>query len=142
VEGDGERMDITPWITIEPEEYTIRQGENIVFTVRVKIPADATPGVWGATSKEAGQSGHSAERRTYLIFKDTVSGGNVYTGLLIPISVVVLGEASPAASVEQPSPQSPALNFIKDNIIAVVLGVIIVILLAVLLGRIRAKKTG
>lgn len=92
VAGDDGRMDITAWITIEPEEYAITQGESIAFTVRVKIPADAGPGLWGATSEEAGQPGHSAERRTYLVFKDTITGGNVYSGLLIPVSVKVLGE--------------------------------------------------
>ena len=142
VEGDDERMDITSWITIEPEEYTIKLGESIVFTVRVKVPGDATPGLWGAASKEADQKGHSAERRTYIIFKDTISGGNVYSGMLIPVSVVVLEEASLAVPLEQPSPSVPALNFIKDNVVAVVFGVIIVILLAVLLTRGRAKKTG
>jgi len=158
VEGDDERMDITSWITIEPEEYTIKLGENIVFAVSVKIPADAAPGVWGVTSEEACQTGHSAERRTYIIFKDTVSGGNVYSGMLIPVSVVVLGEGSPPASSEETGPPAPpeetgpqspppeqsgspssALDFIKDNIIVVVLGVIIVILLAVLLTRRRAR---
>lgn len=132
VEGDDERMDITAWITIEPEEYTITQGESIVFTVRVKIPGDAEPGLWGATSEEAGQPGHSAERRTYIIFKDVITGGNVYSGLLIPVSVKVLGE---------PSPFAPLVNFITDNIIVVVLGVIVIILLAVLIIRTRARKT-
>lgn len=132
VEGDDERMDITFWITIEPEEYTITQGESIVFTVRVKIPGDAEPGLWGATSEEAGQPGHSAERRTYIIFKDVITGGNVYSGLLIPVSVQVLGE---------PNPLAPLVNFIRDNIIVVVLGVIVIILLAMLIIRMRARKT-
>ena len=26
-EGDDDRMDITSWITFEPEDYTIKQGE-------------------------------------------------------------------------------------------------------------------
>ena len=160
LEGDDERMDITSWITIEPEKYTITQGESIVFNVTVKIPGDATPGLWGATSEEAGKPGHSAERRTYIVFNDTITGGNVYSGLLIPVSVVVLEEPSPpappepttpAASPEQPtppappqpvSPQSPALSLIMDNIIIVVIGVIIIILLAVLLIRVSARKTG
>jgi hypothetical protein len=153
VEGDDERMDITSWITIEPEEYTIKQGESLFFTVSVKIPADAAPGVWGATTEEACQSGHSAERRTYIIFKDAVSGGNVYSGMLIPVLVAVLGEESPPEEETSPpqeetgplvppeqsgSPAS-ALDFFKDNIIVVVLGVIIVILLVVLLTRRRAR---
>ncbi len=132
VEGDAERMDITSWITIEPKEYAITQGKSLVFTVRVKIPDTARPGLWGATSEEAAQSGHSAERRTYLIFKDTITGGNVYSGLLIPVSVKVLGE---------PNPMTPVLNYIKENIIVILLVVIIIILLAVLLIRTRARKT-
>jgi len=164
VEGDDERMDITSWITIEPEEYTIKLGESLVFTVSVKIPADAAPGVWGASSEEAGQTGHSAERRSYIIFKDAVSEGNVYSGMLIPVLVTVLGETSPPLEetsppvpLEETSPPVPleetsplvppenqntsssALDFIKDNIIAVVLGVIVIILLAVLLTRRRAR---
>jgi hypothetical protein len=154
VEGDDERMDITSWITIEPEEYTIKLGESIVFNVSVKIPADAAPGVWGATSEEACQTGHSAERRTYIIFKDATSGGNVYSGMLIPVLAVVLGEGNPppeetsSPALEETSPLVPpenqntsssALDFIKDNIIAVVLGVIVIILLAVLLTRRRAR---
>ncbi len=125
-------MDITSWITVEPKEYTIIQGKSLVFTVRAKIPNTARPGLWGATSEEAGQSGHSGERRTYLIFKDTITGGNVYSGLLIPVSVKVLGQSSPLA---------PAVDFIKQNIIVIVLGVIVIILLAVLLTRTRARRT-
>jgi len=142
VEGDDERMDITSWITIEPEEYSITQGESIVFTVRVKIPSNAEPGLWGATSEEAGQPSHSAQRSTYIIFKDAITGGNVYSGLLIPVSVKVLGETSPTALPGESSPPAPALNFITDNIIVIVLGVIIIILLAVILIRTRARKTG
>ena len=148
VEGDDERKDITSWITVEPEEYTISQGESITFTVRFKIPDNAEPGLWGATSEEAGQPGHSAERRTYIIFKDTITGGNVYSGLLIPISVKVLGEPSqqtprgppgpPAPAVEQ-SPWAPAVNLITENIIVIVLAVIIIILLAVIFTRMRTR---
>lgn len=134
VDGDDARMDITSWITIEPEEYTIAQGLSVAFTVRIKIPGDAAPGLWGATSEEAWQSGHSVERRTYLIFKDTPTGGNVYSGLLIPVSVKV---------IEKPTgTQSPVLNYIKDNIIVVVLGVVVIILLAVLLARTMARRRG
>ncbi len=142
VEGDDERMDITSWVTIEPEEYVITQGESIVFTVRVKIPGDAEPGLWGATSEEAGKPGQSALRRTYLIFKDTPTGGNVYSGLVIPVSVMVLGESSQPTPPGESSQTVPALDFIKDNIIVIVLGVIIIILLAVILTRTRARKTG
>jgi len=155
MDGDDARMDITSWVTIEPEEYAIEQGQSIIFTVRVKIPEGATPGLWGATSVEAGQPGHSAERRTYLIFKDTPTGGNVYSGLLIPVSVKVLEEAPPEeestpppqeellppAPPEQPDTQSPVLNYIKDNVIVVVFGAIIIILLILLLVRMGARKT-
>ncbi|MBA7711678.1 hypothetical protein ES703_120644 [subsurface metagenome] len=133
VEGDDARMDITSWITIEPEEYTIAQGLSVAFTVRVKIPGDAAPGLWGATSEDAGQAGHSVERRTYLIFKDKTAGGNVYSGLLIPVSVKVLG---------QPNPLAPVLNYVKDNIILVVLGVVVIILLTLLLVRTTARRRG
>lgn len=142
VEGDDARMDITSWVTIEPEEYTIAQGQSITFTVRVKIPGEAEPGLWGATSEEAGQPGQSALRRTYLIFKDTPTGGNVYSGLLIPVSVKVLGEASPLLPPEQPSKLAPILSYIQDNIIVVALGVIIIILLIWLLARTTARRTG
>src|SRR3989338_9938735 len=65
IEGDNEKMDITSWITIKPKDFIIKQGEKKVFTVEVKIPRNAEPGLWGATSEEAGQEGHSDERRTY-----------------------------------------------------------------------------
>jgi hypothetical protein len=142
VAGDDERMDITSWITIEPEEYTITQGQTITFTVRIKIPANGEPGLWGATSEDAGQPGQSALRRTYLIFKDTPTGGNVYSGLLIPVSVKVLAEPSPPAPLEQASPLAPILSYIQDNIIIVALGVIIIILLILLLARTTARRTG
>lgn len=131
VEGDDDRMDITSWITIEPEHYTIREGETKVFTLKVKIPGDAGPGLWGATSEEAGKAGHSDERRTYIIFKDAITGGNVYSGLLIPLSVKVPGK---------PSPLAPVINFIKANIMVTVLAIIIVILVAVLVRRTRLRK--
>ncbi len=140
VAGDDERMDITSWLTISPEEYTITQGQTITFTVRVKIPANAEPGLWGATTEEAWQSGHSAERRTYLIFKDTPTGGNVYSGLLLPISVQVLANTSPPAQAGETSPLAPALEYITDNIIVVVFGAIIIILLTVLIVRTGARK--
>jgi len=134
VEGDDSRMDITPWITIEPKDYTIKQGEIKAFTVKVKIPKDAGQGLWGATSEEAGKEGHSGERRTYIIFKDAITGGNVYSGLLLPISVKVL---------KSPNPLAPALNFVKQNIMTIALIIVIIVLLAViLLKRRKEKKTG
>lgn len=131
IEGDNDRMDITSWIAIEPKDYTIKQGEVIVFTVQVKIPKDAGLGLWGATSEEAGKEGHSGERRTYIVFKDAIAEGNVYSGLLLPISIKVI-----------PSPNllAPALNFIKQNIMIIILSVVIIVLLAALL--IKKKKPG
>jgi len=132
VEGDDSRMDITPWITIEPKDYTIKQGEIKAFTVKVKIPKDAGQGLWGATSEEAGKEGHSGERRTYIIFKDAITGGNVYSGLLIPISVKVL---------ESPNPLAPVLNFVKQNIMTIALSIVIIVLLVALLVK-RRKQVG
>jgi len=132
IEGDNDRMDITSWITIEPKDYTIKEGETKVFTVKVKIPGNAGPGLWGATSEEAAKEGHSGERRTYIIFKDAITGGNVYSGLLLPISVKVL---------KSPNPLAPALNFVKQNIVAIVLSIVIIVLLAALLLK-RRKQVG
>ena len=132
IEGDNDRMDITSWITIEPKDYTIKEGETKVFTVKVKIPGNAGPGLWGATSEEAAKEGHSGERRTYIVFKDAIGGGNVYSGLLLPISVKVL---------KSPNPLAPALNFVKQNIVAIVLSIVIIVLLAALLLK-RRKQVG
>jgi len=126
MEGDNDRMDITSWITVEPKDYTIKQGETIVFIVKVKIPRNAGPGLWGATSEEAAKEGHSAERRTYIVFKDAIAEGNVYSGLLLPISVKVL---------KSPNPLAPALNFVKQNIVTIALAVVIIALLAVILRK-------
>jgi hypothetical protein len=131
VDGDDERMDITSWITIEPQEYAIIDGQSLTFSISVKVPQDASSGLWGATSEEAGQAGHSGERRTYIIYKDAITGGNVYSGLLIPVSVKVLGKTS----------STTPLNFITDNLLVIVLGAIIVILLVVILTRKGAKRT-
>ena len=123
-EGDDDRMDITSWVTFEPKDYTIKEGEIKAFTVKVKIPKDAGQGLWGATSEEAAKEGHSGERRTYIVFKDALEGGNVYSGLLLPISVKVL---------KSPNPLAPALNFVKQNIMTIALIIVIIVLLAVLL---------
>jgi len=130
VEGDDSKMDITSWITIEPKDFTIKQGEIKVFTVKVKIPGNAEPGLWGATSLEAGKEGHSGERRTYIVFKDALADGNVYSGLLIPISVKIL-----------PSPNllAPVINFVEQNIITIALSIVIIVLLAMQLLR-RKKR--
>jgi hypothetical protein len=136
VDGDDGRMDITSWITIEPKDFTIKQEETKVFTIKVKIPKDAKPGLWGATSEEAGKEGHSEERRTYIIFKDANSGGNVYSGLLIPVSVKVLAKKILAS----PNPLVPVINFVKQNILTIVLSIVIIVLLAMLLLRRRKES--
>ena len=128
VEGDDDRMDITSWITIEPKDYTIKQGEIKVFTVKVKIPRNAELGLWGAASEEAGKEGHSGERRTYIVFKDAIGEGNVYSGLLIPISVKIL---------KSPNPLAPVINFVQQNIMTIVLSIVIIVLLAMLLLKRR-----
>lgn len=129
-EGDDERMDITAWITIEPENYTIKQEETKVFTVKVKIPRGAEPGLWGATSEKAAIEGHSSERRTYIVFKDALAGGNVYSGLLIPVSVKVLPSSNSLARV---------INLVKQNITIVALSLVIIVLLAIILLRRRKQ---
>lgn len=128
-EGDNDKMDITSWITFEPKEYIIKEGEIKSFIVKIKIPEDAGPGLWGATSVEAGKPGHSDERRTYTIFKDVITGGNVYSGLLIPTSVKVL---------KNPNPLAPVINFVKKNIMTIVLLIVIIVLLAMQL--LKRKK--
>jgi len=133
VEGDNDKMDITSWITIEPKDYTIKQGETKVFSVKVKIPAKAKPGLWGATSEEAWKEGHSSESRTYVVFNDALTGGNVYSGLLIPVSVKVLAS---------PNPLAPVINFIKQNIMTIALSVVIAVLLALLLKRRKRVSKG
>jgi len=132
IDGDNDRMDITSWITIEPRDFTIKQGENKIFTVNVKIPGDARQGLWGATSEEAAKEGHSAERRTYIVFKDAITGGNVYSGLLIPVSVKVLAS---------PNPLAPVINFVKQNIMTIALSIVIIVLLVALLVK-RRKQVG
>ena len=123
IEGDDNRMDITSWIVIEPKDYTIKEGEIKVFAVKIKIPKDAGPGLWGATAEKAGREGHSGERRTYIIFKDAMIGGNVYSGFLIPTSVNVL---------KSPNPFAPVINFVRNNIMTVALCIVIIALLAML----------
>ena len=119
-EGDDHKMDITSWIEIEPKDYAIKEEETKVFTIKVKIPKDAEPGLWGATSMEAAKEGHSAERRTYIVFKDAITGGNVYSGLLLPAAVNVL---------PSPDPLVPIINFVKKNIITIALSIVIIVLL-------------
>lgn len=130
IEGDNDRMNITSWITIEPENYAIIQGETKTFTVKVNIPGNAKPGLYGATSENAAKEGHSNERRTYIVFKDALAGGNVYSGLMIPISVKVL---------PSPNPLAPMFNFVKQNIMTIVLSIVIIVLLVMLLLKKRKQ---
>lgn len=97
IERDNNRMDITSWIVTEPKDVILANGESKVFTVKVTIPKDAKPGLWGAISQKACLAGKSQERRTYVIYKDSVAGGNVYAGFLLPISVNVLENQNPLA---------------------------------------------
>lgn len=131
VEGDDSKMDITSWITIEPKDYSVKEGESMVFTIKVAIPKDAGPGLWGATSVEAGKPGHSYERRTYLIFKDAITGGNVYSGLLLPVAINVL---------PSPNPLTPLINFVKKNIMTTALCIVIIALLAMLMLKRKGEK--
>ena len=131
MEGDNDRADITSWITIEPKDFTIKQGETKVFIVRVKIPENAGLGLWGATSEEAAKEGHSGERRTYIVFKDVLGEGNVYSGLLIPISVEVL---------KSPDLLAPVINFVMQNIMTIALFIIIIVLLAIILLKKRKSR--
>ena len=128
IEGDDEEvMDITPWISVEPEEYMLNKSEIKTFTVTIKIPNNAEPGVlYGATSGNACEKGHSDERRMYIQFQDANTGGSVYSGLMIPISVNVLGKQNP---------MTPVIKSIKENIIVIALLAVIVVLLVVLLRR-------
>jgi hypothetical protein len=132
VEGDDEKMDITSWIEIIPTDYTLDPREVEEFTVRITIPEDAKPGLYGATSENAGMEGHSGERRTYIIFEDAdsaaVAGGGsaVYSGLLIPVSVAVLAEQNPLI---------PIIRGIQENIGYIVLVAVIIVLLVLLLRR-------
>lgn len=130
-EGDDEKMDITPWVTFEPKDYTIKQGETKVFTVKVKIPKNAKPGLYGATSEEMGKEGRSAERRSYIVFKDALGGGNVYSGLLLPISVKVLPSKNPLA---------PTFNFVMQNILVIALIAVITVMAILLLKRRKRVK--
>lgn len=134
IEGDDEeKMDIRSWITITPENYTLKPGEVKTFTVEIKIPKDVEPGLCGAISTEAGLTGHSDERRTYIIFEDAnatavieAQGNVAYTGLLIPISVKVLGT---------PNPLTPIIKAVQANIISIALLAIVIVLLVLLLRR-------
>jgi len=129
IDGDDAKMDITSWISFEPaSDYTLTEGETKTFVVRITAPENAQPGLWGALSESAGESGHSAERRTYVIFKDAATGGSVYSGLLIPVSVQVVGKANPMASM---------VSWVRANVIVSILILAVIVLLAVLARKKR-----
>lgn len=119
VEGDSDMMDITSWIKISPKDYSIKKGEKKVFSIKIKVPRKIDPGLWGALSVDAGKEGNSNERRTYIVFKDAPENGNVYSGLLIPISVNVLESTNFMLTI---------LNFVIKNLLVIVLSIVILIL--------------
>jgi hypothetical protein len=131
IDGDDAKMDISSWISVEPREFTLKPDERTVFILKVQIPENAAPGLWGATSSDAGLSGHAAERRMYILFRDAQEEGNLYSGMLIPISVQVLGKASPFL---------PIFMFFNENSLVVFLLAIIALLLLVLLVMLKNQK--
>ncbi|TSA56439.1 hypothetical protein D4R42_03535 [bacterium] len=137
--GDSEKMDITSWIMVTPAEYTIKNGEAKQFQLTITVPSNATPGLWGATSVDAGIQGHVDQRRTYIEFKDgdaaiAKAGGVVtMTGVRIPVSVNVI--AKPAKS----SPFTGILEALQSNVITIALLGVVVVLLAII-NRLRKKE--
>jgi len=130
--GDDGKMDITSWISFEPgSDFTLAAGETKSFVVRVNIPKNAQPGLWGATSESAGEAGKSDERRTYIIFKDTDTGGSIYSGLLIPVSIKVIGQANPMTTV---------VSWVKANILVSILILAVIVLLSVLANKRRRAR--
>lgn len=107
VEGDNKKRDIRNWITITPANYTLKPRESRCFTISIRLPANASPGLYGATSPDAHREGHSDERRTYIAFEDAdvsavgTSGSGVKSGMLIPISVEVEKDASLLGAVKE-----------------------------------------
>jgi hypothetical protein len=132
-ESDSSNMDITGWIDIQPVEYTIQPGETIIFAVNIHIPENASPGLYGALTEEAGLKGHAAERRTYVTFRDTPAGGNAYSGMMIPVSVQVN---------RSPNLFSLFVNFISTHLTYTIMAVIIIFLVILLLtGRKSGMKS-
>lgn len=133
VEGDSAKADIRNWIEITPANYTLKAGEVKEFSVRITLPKDAKPGLYGATSEEAGMEGHSGERRTYIMFEDASAAAGagksaVYSGLMIPVSVTVLAVQNPLTHITRR---------IEENIHFVALVALVIILIVVLLRRKR-----
>jgi hypothetical protein len=131
VEGDDYRMDISSWLTVEPREFVLLPDVRQVFILKVNIPEKAAAGLWGAKTIDAGLSGHSDERRTYILFKDTQEDGNLYSGMMIPVSVQVLGKASPFSAL---------FSFLNANALVAFLVVVIVALLVIMLTMLKSRK--
>lgn len=140
MEGDDEKMEITSWITISPINYTLKSNESKTFAVTIKIPKDAESGLYGANSTDANMKGHSHQRRTYLVFEDTdvsvteAGGQAVYSGLMIPLSVQVLGKPSP------PSAPNPLITAIKENTTPILLAVILILMGIVAVIMLKRRK--
>jgi hypothetical protein len=133
VEGDSATANITNWLEVIPVDYTLKAGEEKEFSIRISLPKDAKPGLYGATSEEAGMEGHSGERRTYVLFEDASAAAGagdstVYTGLMIPVSVNVLAVQNPFTLITME---------LKENKHLVALVSIAFILVVVLLRRKR-----
>jgi hypothetical protein len=135
VEGDSEEMNITSWIEVTPNEYTIKYGEAKYFQLIINVPSDASPGLYGATSVDAAIPGHVDQRQTYIEFTDgdaeaaKAGGVATRTGIRIPISVNVLG------TPEKPSPFEGITDTLKANILSIAMLAVIVVLLVILLRR-------
>jgi hypothetical protein len=135
VEGDSGEMNITSWIEVTPNEYTIKDGEAKYFQLIINVPSDAAPGLWGAISEDAAIQGHVDQRRTYIEFTDgdadaaKAGGVATRTGIRIPVSVNVLG------TPEKPSPFEGFTDMLKSNILSIAMLAVIVVLLVILLRR-------
>ncbi|KAF5437755.1 hypothetical protein C5S35_02450, partial [Candidatus Methanophagaceae archaeon] len=46
VEGDSATANITNWIELNPENYTLKAGEEKEFSIRISLPKDAKPGLY------------------------------------------------------------------------------------------------
>lgn len=131
-ESDDKKMDITDWITITPPNYILKSGEVKSFTITISIPADVSPGLYGATSPDADMEGHSDERRTYIVFEDadtsaTDAGASaVKSGMLIPVSVKVLEEESLFDAVNETAERNTILALVGTVIILISAFVLIV----------------
>lgn len=131
-ESDDRKMDITDWITITPPNYILKSGEVKSFTITISIPADISPGLYGATSQDADREGHSDERRTYIVFEDAdisamdAGASAVKSGMLIPVSVKVLEKESLFDAVNETAERNTILALVGTAIILISAFVLIV----------------